>query len=445
MIKQKREGKYNVVLVTIESLRADFVGYQNQQENNTPFLDHLAKKSFIYTNTIVPGTPTFFHFPSLMTGKLPFAYGYKLGIDASEENKTLAEILRQNGYKTIAVIGDTPQLYGIYNFDRGFDIYLDGHESKSERFMFFINTLWNIRQASPSKIVDVLDYIRAAFKILSGATPPNICAEDLNNKIKRTLRENSTQPFFLWAHYMDAHYPYLGGIDKLDGTFKKILFYKKLITSIKSLKIDNPELINLIKEVYRGGIQNVDTALEKLYKFITTRYPHTIFIITSDHGEAFMEHDMFGHEACSLYNELIKVPLLIHFPSSNKKVIEEVVSTVSLAKTICSILNIKDHTFDGVDLTKSKIDRPINHISKILYNCISPSIRFQIFDAETEIKGFNELLSYTTPQYKYIMERGGDVEELYNLQKDPNEHENIIHKIPKNVLNTLRKKLENLE
>lgn len=434
--------KPNIVFITLESLRADFVGYLNPKEKNTPFLDKVSKESFIYTNAIASGVPTFFHFPSLMTGKLPFAYGYKLGIDSARDNKTISEVLKQNGYETIAILGDNPQLYSLYNFDRGFDVYLDGFE-RSQSDLFIINALWNIKQRLPKKAGAILDYIRATIRILSNSAPPHIPGKELN-KITMGQLKNSKDPFFLWVHYMDIHFPYLSGINKIHGTLKKINYYKQLMESVTNMKIDDPKLVELVREAYRGCIVQMDEALGKLYESINAKYPNTIFIITSDHGEAFMEHGMFCHEALSLYDELIKVPLLIHFPLAKRKVIKEVVSTVSLAKTICSILNIKNDTFEGANLTESHDDMSVNHVSRILYRCISPSIRFQIFDNETDIKGFNELISYTTSQYKYIVEKDGDIEEFYDLEKDPSEKNNIIDKTPKQILNKFRRNLQKL-
>lgn len=435
--------KHNIVLITLESLRSDFVGYQNPKESNTPFLDKLSKESFVYKNAIAPGIPTFFHFPSLMTGKSPFTYGYKLGIDDAYDNKTIAQVLKQNGYRTIAVLGDNPQLYSLYNFNRGFDVYVDGFE-RSQSDLFIINALWNIKQRLPKKPAEILDYIRATIRILSNSVPPHIPGFELNKIAVRELSKNSKDPFFLWVHYMDIHFPYLTGIDRIKGTLKKINYYKKLMKGATNMKIDDPKIVELVKETYRGCIKEMDDAFSQFYESIKTKYPNTIFIITSDHGEAFMEHGMFCHEALSLYDELIKVPLLIHFPSNKKKVFTEVVSTLSLAKTICSLLNIKNDTFDGTDLTKDGKDEPINHISKILYKCISPSIRFQIFDSEREIRGFNELISYTTLYYKYIVEKGGKVEELYYLKKDPKETKNIINKVSNKIVSEFRGKLKNI-
>lgn len=440
----RHSGRPNIVLITIESLRADFVGYLNSKERNTPFLDTLAQDSLVYQKAIAPGVPTFFHFPFLMTGQMPFTYGYKLGIPDAVGNKTIAEVLRDNGYKTIAVLGNNPQLYSLYNFDRGFDMYLDGSEGISKSNLFFINSLWNVKQRLPFQAANVLDYLRAAVTILSGATPSHISGKNLNQKIRNIISSQAVEPFFLWVHYMDAHFPYLSGIDRIKGLVKKIFFYKKLVGSITALKIDNPQLIELVKEVYRGGVIKVDEAISELYEGLISLYPQTIFIITSDHGEAFMDHGMFGHEACSLYDELIKVPLLIHLPSKKKKIVKDVVSTISLAKTICSLLNIHIPSFEGIDLTKLNHDVSVNHVSKILFNCISPTLRLQIFDNETEIRGFNELVSYTTSDYKYIVEIGKRREELYHLTTDPKEQKNLIHTIPHSTLSTFRKKVKRI-
>lgn len=434
-------GRPNVVLITIESLRADFVGFINSQERNTPFLDNLSKESLVYARAIAPGVPTFFHFPSLMTGQMPFAYGYKLGIPNGAGNTTIAEVLKDQGYKTMAVLGNNPQLYSMYNFDRGFDIYLDGSEGVSKSNLFFINSLWNLKQRLPSQVANALDYLRAATTILSGAKPGHISGKHLNQQIKTIINNQTGEPFFLWVHYMDAHFPYLSGIDRIKGLVNKISYYKKLLRSVTVLKIDNAPLIELVKEAYRGGVAEVDEAIRELYEELIALYPQTIFVITSDHGEAFMDHGEFGHEATSLYDELIKVPLLIHLPSKEKKLVKDVVSTLSLATTICSLLHIKNSSFGGTDLIKGNHDVSVNHISKILFNCISPPLRLQIFDAQTEITGFNELVSYSTEQYKYILEIGGSVEELYDLKADPGERKNLIGKISPKITADLRKKL----
>lgn len=442
----------NIVLITVDSLRADYIGYQNSKELNTSFLDNLSKESLVYTHAIAPGIPTFFSFPSVMTGKIPFSYGYKLGIDASAENKTIAQVLKENGYTTLAVLADDPTLYKQYNYNRGFDVYEDGQERRMPSTFFLINILWMIRERIPSKIVDILEYIRAVFNVLVNTPDVHILGEDLNEKIKKVLVEHSTTPFFLWVHYQDPHYPYQGGLKKYFFTkdnriiriLKKIMLYKELAVSSRTMKIRNNDLLAIFKEAYRSGIKYVDSVIEGLYTYVSERYSNTIFIITADHGEAFMEHGLYSHEPYSLYHELIGIPLLIHLPSKNGKIVSDVVSTMSLAKTICSFADIKNHNFGGTDISHEERDVIENHVSKILFECRSPTIRFQIFDSETEIRGFNELVSYTTSRYKYIAEVGGKLEELYDLKIDPQEQKNLIGKVPQSILVGFRKKIKQI-
>ena len=119
----------NIVLITIDSLRADFVGIYNSEEKNTPFLDSLAKNSYIFKNAIAPANPTFFCFCSILTGTLPFAFGNYLGIPDDKKIKTVAGVLNESGYTTAAFLADSPGLYSIYGYQKGFELYDDGYEN----------------------------------------------------------------------------------------------------------------------------------------------------------------------------------------------------------------------------------------------------------------------------------------------------------------------------
>lgn len=391
--------KSNVVLITVDSLRADFVGYQNKKEKNTPFLDRLAKKSCVFANAIAPANPTFFTFCSIMTGTLPFAFGNYLGIPDNSRIKTIAEVLKEHGYATSAVLADTPALYSFYGYNKGFDYYDDGYDD-------------------------------------SNGHPPS--GKDLNLKIKTYMNHHGKEPFFLWLHYMDVHLPFSSGLDKYffadksssEKEEKKMLFRKELMRSVKNMKIKDKELVEIFKEAYRACVKYLDHALEEVVNFLQKKYPNTIFVIASDHGEALMEHGMFGHEPFSLYNELIEVPMLIYVPSSKPKKIKRTASLVSLAKTITSLAGIKESQFQGDNLYDDKVYSSINNISRILYQCRSPHVRLGILDNKTEIKGYGELWSFTTPEEKYIINQASGKEEYYNLKEDPGEKKNLIQYYP---------------
>ena len=147
-----------------------------------------------------------------------------------------------------------------------------------------------------------------------------------------------------------------------------------------------------------------------------------------------MEHGLFHHEPYSLYEELIKVPLIINLPSNTNRSIAKVVSLLSIAKTICSLVSIRNTNFQGSDLLTSH-EADIDHITRILYKCRSPHVRLGILDNKSEIKEFRQLWSYRASRYKYIMESEGEKEELFDLQTDPLELKNIAQRNKKEKKN----------
>ncbi len=426
--------KPNIVLVTIDSLRADFVGYYNKNEKNTPFLDSFAQDSYVFTNAISPANPTFFCYCSIMTGTLPFTYGNYLGIPNNKEIKTLAEILRDNGYSTTAFLADSPALYSIYGYERGFDTYDDGYENVSKVYLSSQEFLMKLREKTPENLLSVLEIIRTFIKAIFLSPEHSVPGHKLNKKVINFFNNKDKKPFFLWLHYMDNHLPYFGGLNRhffqnknpIQRIINKVIFYKELTTSLRIMKTKNKKITEIFREAYRSSVKNTDEYIGKIINFLKYKYPNTVFIVASDHGEAFMEHGVVGHGALSLYNELIHIPLIINLPSAKSKIVTQAVSLVSIAKTISSIAGIKVSQFEGNNLISDRIFSPINSLSRILYKCLSPNVHLGILDNETEIRGYKNLWSFTTPKEKYIVEEDGEIEEYYLLSKDPLERNNLI-------------------
>lgn len=445
--------KLNVVLITIDSLRADFVGYKNKQEENSPFLSKLAQQSYVFPNAIAPSTNTYFCFPSLMTGTLPFQFGTCLGIPNQKEIKTIAEVLKKKGYLTAAFIANNPGLHHMYGFARGFDIYVNDIGNKNPALIQRLSSqFWKRLRQFPKLNLLTLNLL-AFYRTFINPPKMPISGKELNQKIKKfLLQKSSKRPFFLWIHYMDVHYPYFSGINNnlnlnhlpIAETKAKLRFYKEHTRCVERREINDKKLIAIFKQIYRNCIKYVDSCLEQLYNFITSNYPHTVFIVTSDHGEEFMEHGRYGHQPFSLYNELIRVPLMINLPNKTSKQVKSVVSLLSLPKTICSILDIHKTRFQGTNLLQENCSADINRISIILYRCINPIVKLKIFDNKTPIEGFNKLWSYTTIDYKYIAMENGEREELYDLAKDPFEKQNLISqsKIPTAIKTVLANQMK---
>lgn len=252
---------------------------------------------------------------------------------------------------------------------------------------------------------------------------------------------------------MDNHIPYFNGLKNYfykdinpdQRLINKIYFFKELAISLRKMKTKNNKITDIFREAYRASIKYTDKHIGEIVYFLKNKYPNTVFIIASDHGESFMEHGLLGHEAYSLYNELIQIPLLINTPSSKHKIISQTISLVSIAKTIAAIAKVKVSQFQGDNILANNIFSPINNLSRILYKCKSPHVRMGILDNRTEITGYPELWSFTTPKEKYVLGDNGKVEEYYSLVDDPQEKENLIKNksgLDVRIVNELKKAIK---
>ena len=222
--------KRSLVLVTVDCLRADHVGFQGYSRPVTPNLDALAANSVIFSNAIVAGAPTYFSFPAILASRYPLALGRDvLGIAPHES--TLATVLHDAGYATAAFLAGNPYLSRRYGYDQGFDSFQDflssdgsgplplgttrGRFSKLNQLiqsgtrqngllagayeeLYFWYCQW--RTAQQDLPMDTLRRYPAANVIVDEA--------------KSWLSSLGEQPFFLWLHLMDPHHPYYpsGGI-----------------------------------------------------------------------------------------------------------------------------------------------------------------------------------------------------------------------------------------
>src|SRR5579864_1177945 len=116
--------KRSLILVTVDCLRADHVGFLGYSRPVTPFLDSLAGSSFVFSNAIAAGAPTYFSFPAIIASRYPLALGRDvLGIAPGEP--TIATALRDVGYSTAAFLAGNPYLNARFGYQQGFDTFRD--------------------------------------------------------------------------------------------------------------------------------------------------------------------------------------------------------------------------------------------------------------------------------------------------------------------------------
>jgi arylsulfatase A-like enzyme len=392
----------NVILITIDCLRADHLGCLGYSRNTTPYLDSLAAEGILYSSAFSVGPITSVSFMSLLTSTYPLMYtGY---LSVSRERTTLAEILSRNRYHT-AAFHSNPFLSRRYSFDRGFDTFYDSIKGKG----------WGKKVLAFSKKNRIASFVLKKAGTLYKRELPHEKADEINKKVISWIQECSP-PFFLWVHYMDVHAPYSPPKQYMAEFMEQReiqqlhekLFYKRDELSVHDLR--------KITELYDAEIRYVDQGIQRLLNAIgEDTLANTLLVVTSDHGDEFGEHKGFMHEP-KLYDELLHVPLIMKGPGLEKAVVTKEVSLLDVAPTILAFLGIEPpRNFQGESILKSgkrSKDGVISEVSHGKYGSVE-------FDLE------KRKISYRTNQWKYIYSEEGFCE-LYNVENDPGETKNVI-------------------
>ena len=242
--------KPDIILVTIDTLRADSVGFAGNTKVKTPFLDKLAQEGLVFANAHAHNVITLPSHTNILTGLYPYQHGVRdnAGYKLSPKFETVATMLRRAGYSTGAFIGAYP-LDARFGLNQGFDTYDDNYGKGAATLDFTI-------QERPATAV-----LDAAAKWWNG---------------------NAGKKRFLWIHLYDPHAPY---------------------------RPPEPFATEYASDPYLGEIAAVDDALSKQLAPLLASNP--LLIVTADHGEARGEHGELTHGLFA-YEATLKIPLLVH-------------------------------------------------------------------------------------------------------------------------------------
>ncbi|MCH7828658.1 sulfatase [Patescibacteria group bacterium] len=417
---------YNVILVIIDTLRADHLGMYGYSRNTSPNLDRLAKESILFEQAITQAPYSLASQISLLVSQYPSVHGVIETSDRlSLSSITLAQILQETGYTTAAFA----QISGTEGYSlQGFDLY--------------------DRDFGP------LGY-------LSQTIPPAV----------EWLRLNKGENFFLFVQGYDVHPPlhkpepfdhifdpgYDGILSDheqyyLDYTPNQTRDPNSILYSIKNIN-HNPVLswndkvipleqrdIDHVIAHYDGGILYTDSLLEEFFDTLKEMgvYDNSIIIVLSDHGEMLVdslrrekdENDrLFGHGR--LYEEVIHVPLFIKHPDFEGQRISTQVQLIDIFPTILDFLHIPiseeiKQRIQGKSLVPLIEDRADEHFNEYVFG---------------QADGHQPVFIRTV-QWKLMVSEG--YFELYNLQDDPKETQNVIDQYP-DVAEKLKQKFEEWE
>jgi len=287
------EGIRNVLLISIDTCRADYLGCYGYQDKTTPNIDSVAKQSIVFENVISPAPLTLPAHASMLTGTIPPYHGVHDNFDywLDDSHVTLAEILKGHGFATGAVVSAFV-LDSKFGISQGFDSYY--HDFGEEP---------------------------------AGGRADERKGQETSNLAVQWLEKHKTDRFFLFVHYYDPHAPYLP---------------------------PEPFASRFADNLYAGEIAYTDYCIEQVIKKLKELglLDSTLVVITSDHGEMLGEHGEDGH-GYFIYQSAIEVPLIVKMPGQNKpKEIKEVVGLVDIVPTICSMVGVQPPPqAQGIDLS----------------------------------------------------------------------------------------------
>jgi arylsulfatase A-like enzyme len=385
-----RREPLNVVILGVDTLRPDHMSCYGYGRETTPAIDRLAASGALFENAIAPSPWTLPSFATVFTSLYPQQHG---AVDANSAMRmdfpTLASVLKANGYATGAMI-NAPLLKPKYGLDRGFEAYR--MPPSSGRF-------------ADGTTVDALDWID----------------------------RNRDRPFFIFVHYFDPHLPYSppAPFNKMfdagyGGTIKEI-YNPRDLPRVRRDRFAQMESLsdadwNHIKALYDGEIaftdQSIGTLLDKLDEWGLR--DNTLVVFLSDHGEEFFDHEGFEH-GHTLYNELIKVPLIFSLPGDiprNARVSRQV-RLLDVAPTVLDLLDLDPQPeFEGISL------RPLlegtGPAGPQPEQILPPEIAY----AEATLY-FEELKSAVSYPWKLIYNTVNMESMLFNLADDPGEERNL--------------------
>lgn len=399
----------DIVVVVVDSLRADHLGCYGYDRPTSPNVDALAREGVVFDAAFAAGTPTTPSFTTLYTGLHPYRHGIVAHYGErrlSEEVLLLPQLAKRRGYLTTAVDSLIVQGGGRGSwFARGYDHYAGFHYE-----------------------------------------PFGDQSSHLTDAALRFVEERTDKPLFLFVHYWDPHTPYgplppydtmhyepgSGAYEMSDVVGLCPEYYEAFIGD---MNLDHPDDYAYVVAQYDGEISQVDAQIGRLVDGIKGggSWENTVFLLVSDHGECFGEGDFhFDHHG--LYDAVTRVPMILHAPDRVPSRIEGLASTEDVLPTLADLasLPLPDYDLTGASL--------LPHL------CGGPPVRRRVVSSESTRQAS---IAIRTESWKLILPITEDAEGrpipdfydrprppdplLFDLEADPTEERNLAPHMPEKL------------
>ncbi len=414
----------NVILITMDTTRADYLSSYGYHRETTPHMDALANEGITFTRAMSTSAVTPVSHASILTGLYQQEHGVRVivgdaGTLLPADTQSFATVLKRAGYQLAAVHSAFP-VSNFYGFNQGFDLFesLEGEISIRE-IPKFDSDGKPLRDPATGEILmnevhgwDVANATRRS---------------EVSTDLALQFLDTATEPFFLWIHYWDPH-------DANDGPPLEFLDKKYIRRDPRGNFVRSDEF-------YAEEVRFVDSQLGRLFAGLLERnlYDDSLIVLTADHGEGLSDgeakHGWKAHR--ELYVEQLNVPLICKFPKGADGVepgtrIDRLVGTIDLFPTVCDYLDLA-------------LPQRVNGESlRGLIEGAQPPSRLRYAD---QINGFdkNALMTDNRPKARFIYAVMNDdwkliyrptetnPKELYHISSDPREDSDVAEANPKIV------------
>lgn len=401
-----------IVLVTLDTTRADHLGPYGYAAARTPVLDAFARRSTVYGRAYATSSWTVPSHASILTGLLPVEHGAVCGVTTGgvatavgsdirplqDRFTTLAEQLRDAGYRTGAVVA-APTLRRALGMAQGFEVYVDEIGNVEDR--------------------------RTGTR-----------AESITDRAMEILEDFGEEPAFLFVNFYDPHAPYRpppphdSGLPPREELERAAEIGNRMVAGkVGRGSRDVRRSLDLLREAYDAEIAYMDAHLGRLLESLEP-WRDTLIVITADHGESFGEHATLGH-GVHLYEDNIRVPLIVRWPGG-RDAGTRIETPVQNHQVFASILEVAGVPLPAGVTTPNLGVTPGELLAHLTRSQLTVAVYGERFD--------RTLHGLVVPPLKLIASSRGRAQ-LFDVEADPGELEDLATRRPEDVVR-LRSRLD---
>lgn len=365
---------FNVLLITIDTLRADHLSAYGYERKTSPHIDRVAREGALFANAWAHAPSTRYSIPAILTGRYPLSVDYDTSIAGwpglAQSNTTIAEILAGAGMSTGAILN-----YWYFDRQRHMDQGFEHYDNRNQR----------LHKQVPGK---------------GPAETQGSSSKEQTDEALAFIAERADRRFFLWVHYYDPHYQY-------------------------EPHPSAPPFGDRPVDRYDQEIHFTDQHIGRLFADLRRRglYERTVIVITGDHGEGFGEHgiDLHGYH---LYAAQTKVPLIIRVPGLPARVITTPAGHIDILPTLANLAGARP---DAMMMGRSLVDLMAGAAGD-LADELADDLDRVVFQ-QLSYENNNEMRAAASRDCHVIYNVSPDTSwELYRIDEDPDESRDMIHR-----------------